>query len=37
MELVDPGNFTGVADDGEDGEDIEVTAFVVRRRERANL
>lgn len=37
MELVDPGGFAQVADDGKDGEDVEVTAFVVRRREWANL
>lgn len=37
VELVHPGGLTGVTDDGEHGEDIEVTAFVVCGRERANL
>lgn len=37
VELVHPGVFTEVFDDGEDGEDVEMTAFVVCRRERADL
>jgi hypothetical protein len=37
VELVHPGGFTEVVDDGEDGEDIEMTAFVVCGCERADL
>lgn len=37
MELVHPGGFTEVVDDGEDGENVEVTAFVVCRCKRADL
>ena len=37
VELVHPGCFAEVVDDGENGEDIEVTAFVVCRCEGADL
>ena len=37
VELVHPRGFTEVVDDGEDGEDVEVTAFVVCGCERADL
>ena len=37
VELVHPGCFTEVVDDGKHGEDVEVTAFVVRRCKGADL
>ena len=37
VELVHPGVFAKVLDDGEDGEDVKVTAFVVCGCERADL
>ena len=37
VELRAPSVLAGVCDDGEDGEDVEVAALVVRGRERADL
>lgn len=37
VELVHPGCFAEVVDDGKNGENIEVTAFVVCRREGTDL